>query len=222
MIQRDAIEGLIQYISEIKPFHTKIAEIKTIFTNDEDVNIAISENLTMDIGFDKTFAFNETININPIENFKLNTGLRYHDVSWVNVIDPTANVGWDMYSWSFVWSMPVNPFMHITINPGGGDIVALPISETFDMDVNNSPLQTVGIGITEVLNITLGNISSPGIKLSDTVGVAVIESADAVIAAPAGAIIGGFEIARFDTGSYDENLSVLIHLYGKTFPPTNP
>ena len=46
----DPIDGLIRYVSEIKPFHSKIIEVLTEYVYSEDVDITISETALLDEG----------------------------------------------------------------------------------------------------------------------------------------------------------------------------
>jgi len=46
----DPIEGLVRYVNEIKPFHTKIVELLTEYVYSENVNVILTESLLIDIG----------------------------------------------------------------------------------------------------------------------------------------------------------------------------
>lgn len=45
----DPIQGLIDYVGEVKPFHTKILEVAVAYAHNDDVNITITEDLELDI-----------------------------------------------------------------------------------------------------------------------------------------------------------------------------
>lgn len=45
----DIIDGLVKYVTEIKPFHTKIAEVLTNYVFKENLNVKFVEKLSMNI-----------------------------------------------------------------------------------------------------------------------------------------------------------------------------
>ena len=45
----DPIQGLIDYVSEVKPFHTKILEVAVAYSHNDDVDVTITEDLQLDI-----------------------------------------------------------------------------------------------------------------------------------------------------------------------------
>lgn len=46
----DPIDGLIRYVNEIKPYHSKIIEVLTEYVYDEAINISLSEDVLFNIG----------------------------------------------------------------------------------------------------------------------------------------------------------------------------
>lgn len=46
----DPIDGLIQYVNEIKPYHSKIIEVLTEYVYEEDINVTLSESSVLDVG----------------------------------------------------------------------------------------------------------------------------------------------------------------------------
>ncbi len=58
----DPIEGLIGYVNDIKPFHSKITEIIVEYTSQENVNTVIREDLLLNINLDYSYnvPFNQT------------------------------------------------------------------------------------------------------------------------------------------------------------------
>ncbi|KKK94082.1 hypothetical protein LCGC14_2686430, partial [marine sediment metagenome] len=46
---QDPIQGLIDYVNEIKPFHTKILETAVTYAQSEDIDIVISEEFFLDV-----------------------------------------------------------------------------------------------------------------------------------------------------------------------------
>jgi hypothetical protein len=45
----DPIQGLIDYVNEVKPFHTKILEVAVAYSHNDDVDVTISEDLQLDL-----------------------------------------------------------------------------------------------------------------------------------------------------------------------------
>lgn len=45
LLDIDIIDGLVKYVTEIKPFHTKIAEVLTNYVFKENLNVKFSEKL---------------------------------------------------------------------------------------------------------------------------------------------------------------------------------
>lgn len=43
--ERDAVEGLIEYVEEIKPFHCKIAEVLVEYIYTDEISVTISDNM---------------------------------------------------------------------------------------------------------------------------------------------------------------------------------
>ena len=48
--QLDPVQGLVDYIADIKPYHSKIIEILTEYIYDEPVDVIITEDFHLEVG----------------------------------------------------------------------------------------------------------------------------------------------------------------------------
>lgn len=68
-IQKDPIQGLVDYILDIKPYHSKIAEVLVDYTINDDVNVTIIDEHEFDMVFtenyDSSFACDEGFGVLP-------------------------------------------------------------------------------------------------------------------------------------------------------------
>lgn len=201
---RDPIQGLIDYINVVKPYHTKIAEVRVVYKHEDLVNASISENLTFSININ----WQEYANLNVQEQMLF--GIDYmvqNENMTVTVVDRTSNGGWDMPAWdSEAWSLPFEgPFLKLTQN----------LTETSNVNIQDSHIiasgvggDSMGVGVTETL--TFVGAAHPTIYLSDTMTVSVVEENQATVVGLN--MIGSWDVNYWDLQSYDENLGALINL----------
>lgn len=208
---RDPLQGLIDYVNSIKPFHTKIAEIRVQYNHEDLVDIVISEDIRMHIAIDFTDMSSTTLSESLYFSV---TKLFQTDTVRIYVADRTSNGGWSVPAWDIdSWSMPVEPFMYI--NQNIIENVNVPIIELGPKasDVVDSP--TVSFQIGEQLSFV--GAAQPTLRLYDTVGVVVSETTGAVVSG--GNLIGSWDYPMWDIGGYDEDMNVLVNLYGQAFSP---
>lgn len=200
---RDPLQGLIDYVNAIKPFHTKIADIRVQYNHTDNVNVVITEQIHMDIHMDLFEMMNTTISENMY--FSVDE-LVQRDVVRVTISDRTSNGGYDVPAWDIdAWSMPVEPFMYITQNVL--ENVNIPVIEQHSI-ATSMDTPTVGVQITDTISFI--GAAHPTLYLYDTVGVNVIEDTTATIEGLN--LIGSWDATYWDIGSIDENLNVLINL----------
>lgn len=200
---RDPLQGLIDYVNAIKPFHTKIADIRVQYNHTDNVNVVITEQIHMDIHIDLF----EMMNTTASENMYFSVDeLVQRDVVRVTISDRTSNGGYDVPAWDIdAWSMPVEPFMYITQNVL--ENVNIPVIEQHSI-ATSMDTPTVGVQITDTISFI--GAAHPTLYLYDTVGVNVIEDTTATIEGLN--LIGSWDATYWDIGSIDENLNVLINL----------
>lgn len=206
----DPIQGFIQYINQIKPFHTKILEIVIKYQYIDIVNIKIIENVLININFNISDNINSAIQ----EKYYFNVDkLIQNDRMNVYISDRTSNLGWNESSWSVNgWSLPVEPFMYIkqTLLEN----INIPITDNHTI-TSNFESNDVPVFIQD--QITFKGASHPTLYLKDSVGVGVEETVGAVI--EGGNLVGSWDYNYWDIGGQDENLNTLVNLYGQSFPP---
>lgn len=206
---RDPLEGFIEYVKNVKPYHTKILEIIVEYQYSDIVNITISEKLSMDIHLN----FSENTLITIPENYYFNVDkLELQDFVKVYVADNTYNIGWGVIEWDINgWSMPSETFMHITQNIIENVNVPITDNHSIVTEFNNMDVPVI---IQD--SISFIGASHPTLYLSDTVGVSVDETLGAVVD---GGSISSFDYNYWDIGGYDEDMNTLVNLYGQAFPP---
>jgi len=209
---RDPLQGLIDYVNAIKPFHTKIAEVRVQYNYAETVNVTITDSLSFDI----TISMFENMISNIGDNYYFNVErLFQQDVVRVTVVDRTSNGGWDLPAWDMEgWSLPfVGPFM--TINQTLVENINIPMIDITPAIATNAENTTIGVAITDELSFI--GAAQPTLRLYDTVGVSIVENTQAVVEGLN--LLCSWDAGFWDIGSIDENMSVLINLYGNTYPP---
>lgn len=155
---KEPIQGLIEYIHEIKPYHTKLLDVFVQYLYQEDLKVTMSERLQIDIGLGFTEIISPLIHIDlptsPVVNPLI--GDRYRDAStgylyewngtaWVAVNDPTDNLAGIELKEQIAFSVDVldltdNMFVHITEPQDPGYDVG---GYGTEWDGNDGPIVTV-------------------------------------------------------------------------------
>jgi hypothetical protein len=55
-LYRDPIEGLVQYVNDIKPYHTKLIDVVVTYTYEERINVTILDNLFTTVTFNMDYS----------------------------------------------------------------------------------------------------------------------------------------------------------------------
>ena len=93
---KDAVQGLIDYVQEIKPYHTKLLDVLVEYTHTEPVRVSIAENFQIGITIDFVEFIYPSLTETPLSPSSgvvykdKNTGIYYswNGSSWVPIADP--------------------------------------------------------------------------------------------------------------------------------------
>lgn len=137
----DPIDGLIRYVNEIKPYHSKIIEVLTEYTLRDSINVTITESLLLGTG----------IVVSPVSIDALNAGTRFLGTYGVGPYD--ASEYWPVIS--------LNPTLaggafHVELDVDGDLIEEYlgynPIDNTFSIPDDQTSIFRAGRQITVTLN----------------------------------------------------------------------
>ena len=89
MANNDPIQGLIDYVNEIKPFHSKILEVAVAYAQNDDVDITFTEEFGVDVSiFWPALADDDDV---PIRNCPEGWGVEYDRATQYIVIDASIS-----------------------------------------------------------------------------------------------------------------------------------
>lgn len=121
IFDRDPIQGLVDYVNDIKPFHTKILEVNIDDLIVDNMLVTITESVHMYINISLSDGMDVTIDDSDF--VFVPTHLELVDGMLVYVNDPVSNIGWGEPSWDIAgWSTEPSSFVPIVSTDGANTI----------------------------------------------------------------------------------------------------
>lgn len=99
------IQGLLDYIEDVKPYHTKVVEILTEYVHAEDVAITMSETFSMDI----KFLFPTQQELDDILNGNSNESNRFGGFGGTTTFGTPDPAAWPVIPFNFTATGPFDP-----------------------------------------------------------------------------------------------------------------
>ncbi len=153
---QDPIQGLIDYVGEIKPYHTKILEVAVAYAHNDDVDITFTEDLQLDVSMFWPDVINSDDDSVPDRNCTAGYGILFDRQTPYIVID--ASVSPQIISLDGDQTVAFNPGTRFEIREPidvGSPILGSPLTQVikyqtlsvdYDEDTNRTSLGAREIG----------------------------------------------------------------------------
>ena len=109
---KDPVQGLLDYVNDVKPFHTKILDVFVQYAHTENLRPEMTDTLIIDIGLQPQDVM-QPIMVESI-SFVFDT-LDLTDEMQVNMDDNPGDVTWSGDPWDTgTWNGTIDPLVEIT------------------------------------------------------------------------------------------------------------